>query len=704
MIPLIKEGPKIPEEIIQALRYDNLVFFCGAGISKPNGLFLFDELAEEVCENLHLNIEDNPLLKTAKERRDYAGLFDLLESGQIPHISTKPEILRKKVIEILTEDGNQYDIHKDLLELSALPDNTGNRLVTTNFDKLFFKAHSDLQFDSAPKLIPPRKDKWKNITFLHGVIDEENDPAGKNLILTKADFGLAYLHDNWASRFIIQLFQNFTVLFVGYSADDLVMNYLVSAISHENKRRRTEGAGNPHSKKIKPSIYAFVGYKEGKREEKENKWKSIGVEPIPYKIKGEEDHSLLYETIKKWAILKKTGLIGRKNWLKQQLEKPYKEETDKQKAEIVISALKMDEKLAEYLSEINLSSDPTKRKPVDISWLKAFSEEEQELEDGNQVNSSSQVQTKSFLLEKLTRRTDYLFWEPLSKTEKNIARWLLLHLDKKELIHWLIEQTKGLIHLHPEFKNMLKTHLKHIQENNGNLDERKTLFWEVITTQEDHCNQFKRADLIDLIIYELNIEGYSYVRVKELLFCLEPQIGFTTYFFRKEISEIDSRPDLIYEPKLKINTPDYSALKTLTDEKALLYHAEDWTDLLKKAMELAKWVGLIENGHDLFYIQRPSISEPGQTRNYHSWTYLIDLARDSFDLAMKQDQKLAELLLNRWQIYPYSLFYRLILYAVTKHSGLNEEIAIKLFEEKPEQTLWSRYCEIEVLQIPKPKR
>lgn len=669
---------------------------------------LFGELAEKVCENLQSNIKDNSLLKIAKEKGDYAIIFDLLESDHISGLSTKPKILRKKVINILSDYTGQPEIHEALLELSALPNNTGNRLVTTNFDRLFFEVNKDLKFDSAPKLIPPRKEKWKNLTFLHGVIDEDNDSEGENLILTKTDFGLAYLHDNWASRFIIQLFQDFTVLFIGYSADDPVMNYLVSAISYENKRRRgTEGTGN---NKIKPSIYAFVGYKEReKKEDKENKWKSIGVEPISYKVKPEEDHSLLYETVKEWAKLKKTGLAGRRNWLKQQLEKPYREETDREKAETVISSLKMDEKLAEYLPEINLSSDPKKIKPVDISWLKAFSEEEKETANKNQTNNSlilprQKAQTESSLLEKLTRRTAYSsphsLWEPLSPVEKNLARWLLHHLDKKKLIHWLIKQAPiqtGLISLHPEFKNMLKGHLKHIQENaDEKLDKREALFWDIIITQEDRSNKFNEADSL---IHELNEEGYSYFKIRELLSCLDPQIGFETYFFSKELSKIDNCPDLIYEPKLQINTFDHPSFDPLTNQTALLCHVEDWIDLLKKAMELAKRVGLIdENGDDLFYIQRPSIAEHEQNRNDNSWTYLVDLVRDSFNLAMEKDKKMAQFLLLKWQIYPYSLFYRLILYVVTKYSDLSEDTVIKLFEKKPNQTLWSSSCKNEVLK------
>ena len=41
----------------------------------------------------------------------------------------------------------------------------------------------------------------------------------------------------------------------------------------------------------------------------------------------------------------------------------------------------------------------------------------------------------------------------------------------------------------------------------------------------------------------------------------------------------------------------------------------------------------------------------------------------------------------------------MILYSITKHSDLDEEMAIKLFEEKPKQTLWSSSCQREVLKF-----
>ena len=480
MLQFIPKGPQIPENVIQALNNDSLVLFCRAGISINNDLPSSKDLVEKVCEKLHITIDNEPLLKEVTDRSNYDGILDLIEGNQ--PFSVKPSILRKKIIDILNKYDTNTVIHKSLLELSALPNNKGHRLVTTNFDRLFFEVKQGLTYDSAPKLTPPRKEDWKNLTFLHGVIDKDNNPEGKNLVLTRRDFGQAYLYDAWASRFIIQLFQNFTVLFIGYSANDPVINYLVSAISYENQRRKRDENSKNHNENPSSSIYAFVDYKKGEKDKKENKWKAIGVEPIPYKVEN-NSHSLLYETIEEWAKFKHTGSAGRRNWLKRKLEKPYREETDKQQAETVISAFKTDEKLAKYLPEINLSTDPNdpkKRKPVDISWLKAFAEETEESKSNSFPSPTQTVKTKNSLLKKLTQKTaqssNYLLWEPLSLTEKNIAEWLLHHLDKKELIHWLIKKSdhrSGLVSLHPEFKTTLKYHLK----PNETLDERKSLFW-----------------------------------------------------------------------------------------------------------------------------------------------------------------------------------------------------------------------------------
>ena len=60
------------------------------------------------------------------------------------------------------------------------------------------------------------------------------------MVLTHRDFGKAYLTeaDGWARRFLVDLFANQTVLFVGYSHSDIIMTYLTPSLPpYEGQRR-----------------------------------------------------------------------------------------------------------------------------------------------------------------------------------------------------------------------------------------------------------------------------------------------------------------------------------------------------------------------------------------------------------------------------------------------------------------------------------
>ena len=52
------------------------------------------------------------------------------------------------------------------------------------------------------------------------------------MVLTAKDFGRAYLTESggWARRFLVDLFANYTVLFVGYSHSDAIMTYLTPSL------------------------------------------------------------------------------------------------------------------------------------------------------------------------------------------------------------------------------------------------------------------------------------------------------------------------------------------------------------------------------------------------------------------------------------------------------------------------------------------
>jgi hypothetical protein len=108
------------------------------------------------------------------------------------------------------------------------------------------------------------------------------------LVLTSAEFGDAYLRSGWASRYIYDLVRAYTVVLVGYQADDPPMRYLLEALEADRERY-------PDLQKV----YAFASSETGNDELVRALWEAKAVEPILYTANG-EDHSVLYDTLREW--------------------------------------------------------------------------------------------------------------------------------------------------------------------------------------------------------------------------------------------------------------------------------------------------------------------------------------------------------------------------------------------------------------------
>ena len=76
----------------------------------------------------------------------------------------------------------------------------------------------------------------------------------ERLVLSSGDFGLAYLTERWAARFISELLRAFTVCFVGYSLNDPVLRYMMDA--HAADRLLGESP---------VEMFAFGNFEKGKK-------------------------------------------------------------------------------------------------------------------------------------------------------------------------------------------------------------------------------------------------------------------------------------------------------------------------------------------------------------------------------------------------------------------------------------------------------
>ena len=116
----------------------------------------------------------------------------------------------------------------------------------------------------APAL--PLGHSFGGIVHIHGTVSH---PGG--MVLTDQDFGRAYLTEGWARRFLVGLFSSFTVLFVGYSHNDTIMNYLARALPEGKKGSR----------------FALTD------EIDHGRWQFHGIEPISYQKTRSDDHAAL---------------------------------------------------------------------------------------------------------------------------------------------------------------------------------------------------------------------------------------------------------------------------------------------------------------------------------------------------------------------------------------------------------------------------
>ena len=262
-----------PKPLLNALRDGELVVFAGAGISmgEPACLPNFKTLADIIAQG------------TGKALQEGEPIDRFL--GRLQRDGVKVHGLAK---EVLSPPGlKATDLHRNLLRLYS---NTGQvRIVTTNFDLLFQQAAESVFNDSQPEVFRspalPLGHQFNGIVHVHGAVSHPGE-----MTITDADFGRAYLTESWARRFLVDLFRSFTVLFVGYSHDDTIMNYLARALPSGEADRR----------------FALIGETNGDAD----RWRLLGIEPISYPQSDKHDYSALYEGVHRMAEHVRRNALG----------------------------------------------------------------------------------------------------------------------------------------------------------------------------------------------------------------------------------------------------------------------------------------------------------------------------------------------------------------------------------------------------------
>src|SRR5690242_2941355 len=217
-------------------------------MGEPANLPSFLGLAREIAE---------PTLPL--QPGDEVALDRYLGRAERAHIKVQDRAREK----LLARGGSHTPLHEHLVGLFGTPSNV--RLITTNFD-LHFGAAALAVYGQAhiPRYVgpalPPGRD-FCGIAQLHGSLDHPQD----RLVLTQPDFAAAYMTEGWAARFLVRVFAERAVLFVGYALGDPVMQYLLSALPSTGR------------------WYAFC------QEREQQRWAEHDVTAITFKTNAEGD-------------------------------------------------------------------------------------------------------------------------------------------------------------------------------------------------------------------------------------------------------------------------------------------------------------------------------------------------------------------------------------------------------------------------------
>lgn len=692
---LIEKGPDVPERLLQAHEEGRVVFFCGAGISYPAGLPGFGGLVKRVCDNLGITFSQP--VAVAFKRSQFDSALGLLEG----EVVNGREVIRRQVATILTANLALPDAtatHDALLTLSRTRDQR-QRLITTNFDRLFEEVRSakQLSFQSykAP-LLPVPKKRWDGVVYLHGLLSPEPSASNLNsLVLSSGDFGLAYLTERWAARFVGELFRSMTVCFVGYSINDPVLRYMMDALAADRLLGETP-----------PEVFAFGSYNKGEngRESAAAEWRAKNVTPILYR--EYKHHHYLHRTLREWAKIYRDGVEGQESIVTRHARsKPGGSTAEDDYVGRLFWALSHGSGLpAKRFAEF----DPL----PSLDWLELMSKAQfghSDLErfgvranraPDDKLTFSLLVRPSPYMLAPQMRLVGHhgLREGKLDAVMGWLAHWLARHVNDPALLLWVAGHGPT---LHDAFA-------WHVEKALEKPDVRPAMLrlWRIVLSGRLH-DMTRHFDLYSWA-NRLRANGYSPGLRLELVSLLVPQVQLSRPMRMGE-EEGDREPQTEAKIRDLVNweivlRTDHArdALGELGNHapwrRVLTECLSDFTNLLRDALDLMRELDGAGDRSDLSYVAHPSIEPHEQNRYFNEWTLLIDLVRDAWTETARVAPELASATVKQWMSLRYPLFRRLAFFAAKNRDVYAATLGLDILLDDP-WWLWSTETQREAIRL-----
>ena len=701
----VKGGPDVPEQLLQAHEDGQVVFFCGAGISYPAGLPTFFGLVKQLYAAI--GIDPDPVETAAIKAGQYDTAVGLLEA----RVRDGRQTVREALARILTPNldaRNATATHQALLTLGKdRKDRT--RLITTNFDRLFEEviatSPSQMERFRAP-LLPVPKKRWDGLVYLHGLLTENPSESDlERLVVSSGDFGLAYLTERWAARFVSELLRNFVVCFVGYSINDPVLRYMMDALAADRLLGESP-----------PEMFAFGSFSKGKAEEVEKEWRAKNVTPILYREHWH--HAYLHRTLWAWSETYRDGAQGKERIVVESaMARPLASTEEDDFVGRMIWALSDPSGLpASRFAEL----DPV----PSLEWLQPLSEKRFGHADLARfcVSPNSAVDEK--LAFSLTRRPSpygLAPWMALvdsgaepkrwDNVMAQIAKWLTRHLNNPVVVLWLAK--RGGV-LHEELVRLIEWKLEDLNRLEQTGDQaaiqqllanapnaipgpRMRTLWQLLlkgrvrTWVDDldfdrWCEQFRRDGLTAVLRFDLREKLTPRVVLKEPF----------AWPIEDDDEEADGSEQMsrLVEAEVVLSTRGVrQQLSELVDDdrwaEVLPELLNEFTGLLRDALDLMRELGQAEDKSDQSYSSQPSISAHPQNLGFRDWTTLIELTRDAWLATCVRSPEVARTAAEAWWQIPYPVFRRLAFFAAAQDEIIPRRQALDWLLSDECWWLWS---------------
>jgi hypothetical protein len=713
----VANGTDIPDELLQAHEEGRVVFFCGAGISYPAGLPGFKGLVEQIYRLTGTTL--SAIEQEAFGRGQFDATLDLLER-RLPGQRLAVRQALAQVLKPKLRRQGATETHAALLRLARSREGA-LRLVTTNFDRVFDTAakRTGQAFHaySAPMLPIPKNSRWNGLVYLHGLLPQKADDTALNrVVMTSGDFGLAYLTERWAARFVSELFRNYVVCFVGYSINDPVLRYMMDALAAD----RMLG-------EITPQAWALGDCEPGQEQGKTIEWEAKGVNPILYDVPaGSYDHSTLHKTLHAWGETYRDGVMGKERIVvSHALARPSASTRQDDFVGRMLWALSDKSGLpARQFAEFN----PT----PSLDWLlDAFSQERYQHGDLTRFGVPPSDEVDAKLRFSLVRRpAPYSLAAPMMLVSGGIsasqwdavmfqlARWLVRHLNDPQLIIWIAQQGGQ---LHDRWPWLIEDRLNEFArlEREGKaseLDEVRShapnaipgplmrTLWHLLLSGR------VKSPWRELDLYRwkdcLKRDGLTVTLRLELREVLSPKVRLKKPFRWGEEPQITDEPTRIrqlvdWDLVLAVDHV-HSILRDLADDgwkSALPSLLEDFQQLLRDALDLLCELGEADDRSDRSHWDLPSITPHWQNRGYRDWVALIELLRDAWLAVRGVNAARAMRIAQAWFELPYPTFKRLAFFAASQDDCIAPEQWVDWLLGDGAWWLWAADTQREVFRL-----